>query len=138
MAWHRWAHTDAALTAQLELEDEGHPGVAEPGHAAVRFTNPTSGGDALTTIRTEMHRLGAGRRTARTRTTASSVWQVFDGAGTAVIGDHTFTLAHGDVFVVPSWQSFEVTADGDLDLFTFSDAPIFEKLSLLRAETMTV
>jgi gentisate 1,2-dioxygenase len=84
-----------------------------------------------------MHRLRAGRRTARTRTTASSVWQVFDGAGTAVIGDQTFTLAHGDVFVVPSWQSFEVTADGDLDLFTFSDAPIFEKLSLLRAETMT-
>lgn len=134
---YRWAHTDAALTAQLELEDEGHPGVAEPGHAAVRFTNPTSGGDALTTIRTEMHRVRAGRRTARTRTTASSVWQVFDGAGTAVIGDHAFTLAHGDVFVVPSWQSFEVTADGDLDLFTFSDAPIFEKLSLLRAETMT-
>jgi gentisate 1,2-dioxygenase len=134
---YRWAHTDAALTAQLELEDEGHPGVAEPGHAAVRFTNPTSGGDALTTIRTEMHRVRPGRRTARTRTTASSVWQVFDGAGTAAIGDHTFTLARGDVFVVPSWQSFEVTADGDLDLFTFSDAPIFEKLSLLRAETMT-
>ena len=60
---YRWAHTDAALTAQLELEAEGHPGVVEPGHAAVRFTNPTTGGDALTTMRTEMHRLRAGAAT---------------------------------------------------------------------------
>jgi gentisate 1,2-dioxygenase len=102
----------------------------------VRFTNPTSGGDALTTMRTEMHRVRAGGRTAWTRTTASSVWQVFDGSGTAVIGDETYELAHGDVFAVPSWQEFEVVAATDLDLFTFSDAPIFEKLSLLRTETL--
>src|SRR5262249_56353506 len=54
---YRWAHTDAALTAQLELEADDAAGVLEPGHAAVRFTNPTSGGDALTTMRTEFHRL---------------------------------------------------------------------------------
>jgi gentisate 1,2-dioxygenase len=69
---YRWVHTDAALRAQLELEAEGHPGVTEPGHAAVRFTNPTTGGDALATMPTEMHRLRAGTATARTRTTASS------------------------------------------------------------------
>ena len=28
---YRWADTDAALAAQLELEDEGYPGVYEPG-----------------------------------------------------------------------------------------------------------
>ena len=59
---YRWAYTDAALTAQLELEDEGVAGVVEPGHAAVRYTNPTSGGDALTTMRTEFHRLRARHR----------------------------------------------------------------------------
>src|SRR5256884_7656848 len=41
---YRWAHTDAALAAQLELEAEGLPGVLEPGHAAARYPNPTSGG----------------------------------------------------------------------------------------------
>jgi len=45
---YRWAHTDAALAAQLELEAEGLPGVLEPGHAAVRYTSPATGGDALT------------------------------------------------------------------------------------------
>ena len=54
---YRWEHTDAALTAQLELDDEGTGGVLAPGHAAVRFTNPTTGGDALVTMRMEMHRL---------------------------------------------------------------------------------
>jgi gentisate 1,2-dioxygenase len=131
---YRWVHTDAALAAQLELEAEGHPGVVEPGHAAVRFTNPTTGTDALTTMRTEMHRLRAGTATRKTRTTASSVWQVFAGGGTVVLDGVERTLEHGDVFVVPSWCEFGLQAESDLDLFAFSDAPVFEKLSLLRTE----
>jgi gentisate 1,2-dioxygenase len=129
---YRWAHTDAALAAQLELETEGQPGVVEPGHAAVRFTNPTTGGDALTTMRTEMHRLRSGIATRRSRTSASSVWQVFSGGGVVVMDGVARTLEHGDVFVVPSWTEFSLQADEQLDLFAFSDAPVFEKLSLLR------
>jgi gentisate 1,2-dioxygenase len=134
---YRWEHTDAALTAQFELEDEGHPGVLEPGHAAVRFTNPTTGGDALTTMRTEMHRLRAGVTTRPARTTASSVWQVFDGTGTAVMNGVEYPLAHGDVFVAPSWTEVTLKADTELDLFTFSDTPIIERLSLLRTQIGT-
>jgi len=131
---YRWQHTDAALAAQLELEDEGQPGVAEAGHAAVRFANPTSGGDALTTIRTEMHRLRNGAVTSRRRTTASSVWQVFAGQGVMTVGGERYELGHGDVVAVPSWADVVIEASADLDLFTFSDAPVMEKLSLLRTE----
>jgi gentisate 1,2-dioxygenase len=133
---YRWVHTDAALTAQLELAAEGVPGtLVEPGHAAVRFSNPTTGGDALTTMRTEVHRLAAGTRTRRTRTTASSVWQVFSGGGTVTLDGKARTLEHGDVIAVPSWTEFSLQAGDSLDLFTFSDAPVFEKLSLLRTTT---
>ena len=62
----------------------GPPGVAvSPGHAAVRFTNPTTGADALTTLRLELHRLGAGAATGAPAPSAGrvSVWQVFDGEG---------------------------------------------------------
>lgn len=101
----------------------------------MRFTDPTTGGDALTTIRTEMHRLRAGASTRRTRTTASSVWQVFTGGGMVVMDGVARTLEHGDVFVVPAWTEFSPeAADGGPDLFAFSDAPVFEKLSLLRTE----
>jgi gentisate 1,2-dioxygenase len=55
---YRWEHTDAALTAQLELR-RGTRGVVEPGHAVVRFTNPATAGDCLSTMRCEMHRLRA-------------------------------------------------------------------------------
>jgi gentisate 1,2-dioxygenase len=132
---YRWVHTDAALRAQLELEQEGVDGtVVEPGHAAVRFTNPTTGADALATMRTEMHRLATGRRTQPTRTTSSSVWQVFSGGGTVTLDDTVRTLEHGDVIAVPSWCEFSLQAEAELDLFTFSDAPVFEKLALLRTE----
>ncbi len=131
---YRWAHTDAALAAQLDLEDEGAAGVMEPGHAAVRFTNPTSGGDALTTMRTEFHRLRAGAGTRPARTSASSVWQVFGGRGSVTLNSLQRDLDRGDVIAVPAWTEFAFQTGSGLDLFTFSDAPVFEKLHLLRTE----
>jgi gentisate 1,2-dioxygenase len=83
-------------------------------------------------MRTEMHRLRAGTSTAPARTTASSVWQVFDGGGTVTLDGDSLALTRGDVFAVPSWCELALHADTNLDLFTFSDAPVVEKLSLLR------
>jgi gentisate 1,2-dioxygenase len=57
----------SALADQLDLEAEGRPGVVEPGHAAVRFSDPTTGGDVLPTMRAEMHRLRPGTLTATRR-----------------------------------------------------------------------
>lgn len=83
-----------------------------PGHAAVRFTNPTTGGDALTTIRTEMHRLAPGADTPATRTTASAVWMVFSGGGEVSLDSRASALARGDVSpntIAPrhSWSRLE-------------------------------
>ena len=139
---YRWVDTDAALGDQLELEEEGYPGVVEPGHAAVRFTNPTNGSDVLPTIRTEMHRVRAGAETAPRREVGSSVYQVFDGSGTVTVGDQRWTVNRGDLFVVPSWVDLSVRSEaspsdsdsGALDLFRFSDTPIFEALHAFRAQ----
>lgn len=131
-----WADTDRALADQLALADEGHPGVVEPGHAAVRFTNPTTAGDVLPTMRAEMHRVRDGAETAPRRQTGSAVYQVFDGSGRVTVGDRSWSVSRGDLFVVPSWVPFAARAEasdhGSLDLFTFSDAPIFEALGLDR------
>lgn len=141
---YRWEHTDRALTDQLALEAEGQGGTVEPGHAVVRFTDPATGADVLPTIRAEMHRVARGVETAPVRETGSSVYLVFDGSGTATAGDRTWSVSRGDVFVVPSWQSFSVRSEagasdsdsGALDLFRFSDSPIFEALRLDRRETV--
>jgi gentisate 1,2-dioxygenase len=131
---YRWRHTDAALADQLALEAEGYPGVVEPGHAAVRFSNPTTGGDVMPTIRAEMHRLRAGTRTASRREVGSAVWQVFDGTGRARVGDREWPLDRGDLVAVPSWTPVSFEADSDVDLFRFSDTPIFERLHAHRVE----
>jgi gentisate 1,2-dioxygenase len=56
------------------------------------------------------------------------------------VGDASWSVSRGDLFVVPSWQPLSVkseagTSDSDsgaLDLFRFSDSPIFEALKLDR------
>lgn len=133
---YRWADTDRALTEQLALEAEGHPVTLSPGHAAVRFTNPASGGDVLPTIRAEMHRIRAGGASASRREVGSSVYQVFDGAGRVSVGDRHWQVERGDLFVVPSWVPFRAMAQAGaaLDLFRFCDAPIYEALKAWREQ----
>ena len=132
IAAYRWEHTDAALREQLLLEDEGHPATVGQGHAAVRFVNPTTGGDVMPTIRAEFHRLRPGVTTEVLHEVGSSVWQVFEGSGSVTLNGETTTLNKGDLFVVPSWISWSLTADDEFDLFRFSDAPIFERLHFNR------
>lgn len=140
---YRWEDTDAALTDQLELEREGHPGTVEPGHALVRYTNPTTAQDVLPTIRTQFHRIRSGAQTAPRRETGSSVYQVFDGSGRVSVGEHSWLVQRGDLFVVPSWTPLSIRSEaspsdsdsGALDLFQFSDAPVLTKLNLFRAHT---
>lgn len=127
---YRWAKTDAALRDQLALESEGQPSTVEPGHAAVRFYNPTTGGDALRTIRLEMHRFTAGSVTATTQVVGSAVWTVFEGTGTVTVGDARWQVHKGDVFAVPSWAPITIAADMELDIFRFSDDPVYEAFGL--------
>jgi gentisate 1,2-dioxygenase len=135
LAAYRWEHTDAALREQLALEAEGHPGVAGPGHAAVRFTSPATGGDVLPTIRAEFHRLRPGGATQAKREVGSSVFQVFTGSGTAVVDGAEHQLGRGDLLVVPSWSAYQLCAGADgADLFRFSDTPIFERLAQDRVQ----
>ncbi len=136
---YRWVDTDRALAEQLALEAEGHVATLSPGHAAVRYTNPTTGRDVLPTIRAEMHRVRAGAQTQARREVGSSVVQVFDGAGSVTVGDETWTVGRGDLFVVPSWTSFSAAATdaANLDLFRFGDAPIFEALHANRMQVVS-
>ncbi|WP_125609998.1 cupin domain-containing protein [Specibacter cremeus] len=129
---YRWVHTDRALAEQLALEDEGFPATVSPGHAAVRFVNPTTGGDVMPTIRAQFHRLRAGTRTPTVREVGSSVYQVFEGRGAIVINGVTNTVEKGDLVVVPSWASWSLQAETCFDLFQFGDHPIIERLNLNR------
>lgn len=108
---YKWEFTDKALNDQLAVESDGFSGTLEPGHAAVRYTNPVDGGDVLPTMRTEMHRIVRGAQTAPIRETGSSVYQVFDGSGVVTIGEQRLSVTRGDLFVVPSWYTFSASSE---------------------------
>jgi gentisate 1,2-dioxygenase len=135
---YRWEHTDRALSEQLALEREGYDATVEPGHAAVRYTNPTTGEDVMPTLRTEFHRLAPGTRTATVREAGSSVFQVFEGTAQVTAAEATWSVERGDLFVVPSWQPLTMESEDGVDLFRFSDAPVFERLHLDRSEMQEV
>ena len=131
---YRWEHTDAALAHQLELEAAGFPATVEMGHAAIRYVNPTTGGDVMPTIRAEFHRLAQGAATTTKREVGSSVFQVFEGSGTFTINDEKTVVEKGDLVVVPSWAALTLSTDDGLDLFKFGDQPIVERLGFQRTQ----
>ncbi|MCZ2104762.1 MAG: cupin domain-containing protein [Comamonadaceae bacterium] len=134
---YRWVDTDRALNEQLALEAEGHAVTLSPGHAAVRYSNPTNGRDVLPTVRCEMHRIRSGAASVERREVGSSVYQVFDGQGSVQVGAERWQVEKGDMFVVPSWQPFTARCGADapaLDLFRFSDTPIFEAVHAYRVQ----
>jgi gentisate 1,2-dioxygenase len=131
---YRWAFTDRALTEQLLLEEEGVPATVGQGHAAIRYVNPTTGGDVMPTIRAEFHRLREGTQTATRREVGSTVFQVFEGRGAVTLNGETKALEKGDIFVIPSWIPWSLQAETMLDLFRFSDAPIMERLHFDRVQ----
>jgi gentisate 1,2-dioxygenase len=129
---YRWEYTDRALTEQLLLEDEGQPATVEQGHAAIRYVNPTTGGDVMPTIRCEFHRLRSGTKTPNRREVGSTVFQVFEGEGAVELAGQAHKLEIGDMFVIPSWVPWSLEAETQFDLFRFSDAPIMERLHFMR------
>lgn len=132
---YRWEHTDRALAAQLELEAEGFPSTAEPGHALVRYVNPMTGGDVLPTIRVDFHRLIPGARITPRREVGSSVFQVFDGSARVRVDEESWDVGRGDLFVIPSWGSWSVECENEgIDLFRFCDAPVYEALGLAHTK----
>jgi gentisate 1,2-dioxygenase len=126
---YRWAETDAALDALLEL---GNGREAE-----LRYRDPSRDHDVMPTLRCEMRRIAAGVATAADRQTGSRVCAVLNGTGSVWLGAEEFTLAAGDVFVVPSWCHHRLEARTTLDVFTTSDAPVLEALGLFRRAVTT-
>ena len=122
----RWADVDSALNALLELDRSGD--------AQIRYQDPVGGADVMPTMRCEMRRVLDGTMTSIDRQTGSRVCAVLSGSGRVQVADEVIDLMPGDVFIVPSWNTQQITADTTLDIFTTSDAPVLEALKIYREE----
>jgi gentisate 1,2-dioxygenase len=111
-------------------------GEALDAHDAFRmeFVNPADGSPAMPTMSAFCQLIPKGMATRPLRSTDGSVYVVTEGEGRAGVGEQTFDLAPGDIFVVPSWSSRTFTAASDLVLFSFSDRATQQALALWREQ----
>ena len=110
-------------------------GEADPCHGyKLRYINPASGGAPMPTIGAFMQLLPAGFSGAPYRSTDGAVYSVVEGEGETIVGDTVIKWKPRDVFVVPGWHRHHHRASSEAVLFSFSDRPVQEVLSLWREE----
>lgn len=119
------------------LETLSRNGDPDPCHGhKLRYINPATGGSPMPTIGTFMALLPGGFSTIPYRSTDGTVYSVVEGTGETVIGDMTIRWKPRDLFIVPSWHQHRHHVVSNAVLFSFSDRPAQEALSLWREERL--
>jgi gentisate 1,2-dioxygenase len=102
------------------------------------YINPVTGGPAMPTLTTAVQLLPKGFRTAPYRSTASTVFTVVEGSGVVRSTGQTFSWERHDIFVIPSWNSFDLECSSEAVLFSYSDRIVQEKLDFFREQRTNV
>jgi gentisate 1,2-dioxygenase len=102
----------------------------------LRYIDPTSGGSPMPTIGTFMALLPGGFAASPYRSTDGTLYSVVEGTGETIVGGVTIRWKPRDLFVVPSWHWHHHRAISDAVLFSFSDRPVQQALSLWREERL--
>jgi gentisate 1,2-dioxygenase len=128
----QWHYPMSEMRAALE-----RLGAAAPGDEIVlEYTNRCTSGPVMPTIACHMQLLRPGEKTRAHRRVCRTNCHVVEGAGYSIVGDRRFDWEDKDVFTVPAWTFCEHVNPGDHPafLFSFSDAPVMQALSLYREE----
>jgi len=102
----------------------------------MRFVNPATGGAPLPTIATFIQFLPAGFHGSPYRSTDATIFCVVEGAGRSQIGKTSLTWKQHDIFVAPSWMPVAHEATSETVLFSASDRPVQQMLSLWREQKL--
>ena len=123
---------DRTREALMRLARSGPP---HPAHGVkMRYANPVDGGYVYPTIATFIQWLPKDFSGQTYRSTDGMAFTVVEGRGTAHIGDERFAFEPHDVFVVPPWTPYHLTADKECVLFSLSDRAAQETLGFWREE----
>ncbi|MES2536789.1 MAG: gentisate 1,2-dioxygenase [Pseudomonadota bacterium] len=125
--WYPYDRTREALET-MKSGDECHPVWGYK----LQYTNPVTGGWAIPTMGSFMQLLPAGFKGKTYQSTDSTVYAVVEGTGRCIVNGETFTFGPKDVFVVPSWMPYQLEADADAVMFSYSDRPVQQALDLWR------
>ena len=127
-----WHYPMSEMRAALERRAAAHTG----DEINLEYTNRRTGGPVMPTIACHMQLLRPGEKTQARRRVCRRNYHVVEGAGYSVVGDQRLDWDDKDVFTVPTWTFCEHVNSSDrlAFLFSFSDAPVMQALSLYREE----
>jgi gentisate 1,2-dioxygenase len=125
-----YARTREALTTIAREAPDTHHGFK------LRHINPATGAAPMPTIGTFAQLLPAGFETQPYRCTDSAVHVCLEGEGHVRVGDHSWGFQPNDIFVVPSWQTLQLSCARTAVLFSFSDRPVQNALGLFRDQRL--
>jgi gentisate 1,2-dioxygenase len=102
----------------------------------LEYKNRVTGGPVMRTIACHMRMLRPGESSRARRGVCCTNYHVVEGAGHSIVGGERLDWEDKDVFTVPTWTFCEHVNSGDRPayLFSFSDAPVMQALSLYREE----
>ena len=120
------------------LEDlKGYDGDPHEG-IIIECVNPTDGEPVFSTVSYRAQMLRRGEKTLPLRHTASTIYFVLEGEGSLEVDGERFDWSKNDFFVVPShrWRHFENGGARDAILYSYTDAPLIEKIGHYRVQGM--
>jgi gentisate 1,2-dioxygenase len=126
---YRWKDTREALDAMSDLPGSPYDAIT------LEYTNPVSGGAAMSTMAYRSTLLRARERTLAQRRTSSSIFVVLEGTGKTKINGKTFEWKANDVFCAPAWSWFQhESTGGQAVLYSVTDEPALKKFGLMRKQ----
>jgi gentisate 1,2-dioxygenase len=130
-----WHYPMSEMRAALQrlAADDGDAGDG----IILEYRNRRTGGSVMPTIACHMQLLRPGETTRAWRRVCRTNYHIVEGAGYSAVGAERLDWEDKDVFTVPTWTLCEHVNTGDHPafLFSFSDAPVMQALSLYREET---
>jgi gentisate 1,2-dioxygenase len=129
---YRWKDTKDALY-NLSKSGEGSP---FDGYI-LRYSNPVTGGWAMSTMGAHMQMLNPNHHTKAHRHTGNVMYNCAGGEGYSVIGGKKYNWKEHDIFCVPSWTWHEhvnTSKSEEAFLYSFNDFPVMESLGVFKEE----
>lgn len=121
-----WASVEATLAEMPAAKD---------GSKRLRYTNPMTGGPAMSLMDCYVLALAKGAATVPRRSTSDVLCVAAGGEGATQIGDQRIEWSRNDIFTMPGWNWISHTATSDhARLFLVTDRDVMQRLGMLRDE----
>jgi gentisate 1,2-dioxygenase len=121
--------------ARAALRELCHRNAIDPWQGVkLRYVNPLTGGSPMPTLSAFIQLIPAGFETKPYQSTESAVFVSIEGKGRTYLSDQSFDWKPNDIFVIPSWTPFRISAETESVLFSFSDRTAQETFGIWREQ----